>query len=505
MGLKMKTIFISISFSLLFLSTSLFPQWLQQNSGTQNTLINVYFLNENLGWSCGYNGTILKTTNSGIEWISKNIGTLDDVHDIFFIDSLQGWAVLYEFSPFRHGSIIQSTDGGNSWNVQLTVFDYTLHSINFIDANSGWAAGSNGIVFHTSNGGISWLQQYPPTGGAWLWPIFFIDNNIGWTAGDPLFGVYKSTNGGNSWSTYSVPVVERIHSLLFIDYQTGWLCGTQGQIAKSLDGGITWTNLQSGTSETLRDIFLIDINHVRCVGYNGTILNTLDGGTNWIQQNSGTNSNLFGVHFVNELSGWVVGDNGTILKTTNGGVPVELISFSAKQDNALIILDWTTSTEINNSGFEIERQFGNDDWLNLGYVPGHGTTTEKQVYQFKDKPEEKGKYVYRLKQIDFDGTFEYSNEVAIEYTPKFTFELEQNYPNPFNPTTTIRYSIPEMQQVTLQVHNSLGEIVSELVNGVQEGGMHEIKFNGSGAPSGVYFYSLASGSFYQTKKLILLK
>ena len=501
----MKTLIVSFSFLLFLQSTSIYSQWIQQNSGTTNRFLNCFFLNENDGWAAGYDGTIMKTSNGGSNWISKNIGTLDDVHAIFFIDSLIGWAVLYEFSPFRHGSIIHSTDGGDSWNVQLSVWDYTFHSIHFTDENNGWVAGSSGIVFHTTNGGISWIQQYPPTGGSWLWPIFFIDNNVGWTAGDPLFGLFKSTNGGNTWLTYSVPVVERIHSIKFLNYQTGWLCGAQGQIAKSLDGGITWENLQTGTSAYLRDIFFVDNNTGWCVGYNGTILHTLDGGTNWKQQNSGTSYSLYGLYFADVLTGWAVGDNGIILKTTNGGIPVELVSFFGEVELGKVILNWSTATEINNSGFEIERKFENRDWLKVGFVPGRGTTTEKQIYQFKDQPESDGEYFYRLKQIDFDGSFEYSDEVAIHFNQKFEFRLEQNYPNPFNPSTRIRFTLPEKEYTTLRILNSLGELVEELVNEVKESGNYEFVFDAGKLSGGMYFYNLISGEFIETKKMVLIK
>jgi len=316
----MKTLAISV----FFFTTSLiiYPQWIQQNSGTTETLHNLYFLNENLGWVCGFEGTILKTTNGGINWISHSLGTLDDVHAIYFRDSLIGWAVLYEYVPERHGSIIHTTDGGDSWNVQLSEWGNTLHSINFSDDNNGWVAGSNGIVFHTTNGGTTWVQQNPPTQGGWLWPIFFIDNNVGWTAGDPLFGLFKSTDSGNTWVSYYVPMVEQILSIVFLDYQTGWSCGAQGRIIKSLDGGLTWQNLQSGTSEYLRDIYFIDNNTGWCVGHNGTILYTVNGGTNWNSQTSNTTEILRAVQFVNSQVGWVVGENGLILKTINGGIGV---------------------------------------------------------------------------------------------------------------------------------------------------------------------------------------
>lgn len=471
------------------------------------SLHNLYFLNENLGWACGFEGTILKTTNGGDEWNSHNIGTNDDAHAIFFLDSLVGWAVLYEYIPDRHGSIIHTTDGGISWNVQLSIFGYTLHSIHFSDEDYGWVAGSNGIVYHTTNGGISWLQQYPQTQGGWLWPIFFIDDNLGWTVGDPLFGLFKSTDGGNTWLSYNIPVVERVHSIVFLNSQTGWLCGAQGQIAKSENGGNTWSLQFSSTSEYFRDIYFTDLNTGWCVGQNGTILHTTDGGSDWNIQTSGTLNELRAVQFIDNQIGWAVGENGTILKTTNGGLPVELISFTAKSLNGKVILEWTTASELNNYGFEIERKTENLNWRSVSFVEGKGTTAETQHYSFIDDlfGVNELNINYRLRQIDFDGSFEYSNEVTVKVSQPKEYYLSQNYPNPFNPTTTINYSLAKDGFVSIKVYDILGNEVLTLVNSQQQAGNHNVVFEADNLSSGIYYYQLKSGDFTDIKKLVLIK
>jgi len=465
-----------------------------------------FFLDENTGWAAGNLGTIVKTTNGGQNWISQSISTTDHVHSIFFTDPLNGWLVLYEFVPDRHGSIMHTTNGGDSWTTQLSVWGFSLHRIFFTDSNNGYALGSNGIFYKTTNGGQYWYE-ISPFYSYWLYSTFFFDSNRGWIGGGLEGYFLRTSNGGQSWSSISLPVTDRMMCLYFINEANGWACGANGKILRTTNFGIDWLIGNSGVNVELRDIQFIDQNEGWSVGLSGRIIHSTDGGANWNQQSSGTNSNLFGVHFANELTGWVVGDNGIILKTNNGGVPVELTSFSGVSVAGRIQLNWTTATEINNLGFEIERAAGNKDWRLIGFVEGKGTTTEFQNYSFIDDMfgMQSGNIFYRLKQIDYDGTFEYSNEIAIEFTLKLNFELEQNYPNPFNPATTIRYSIPVTQLVTLTVYNSLGEAIINLVNEIKEAGTYEIDFDGTSLPSGIYLYTLSAGNFMQTKKLILLK
>jgi hypothetical protein len=186
-------------------------------------------------------------------------------------------------------------------------------------------------------------------------------------------------------------------------------------------------------------------------------------------------------------------------------IPVELTSFTAVIVADNVQLNWTTATEINNQGFEIQRRTSDGEFEKVGFVPGHGTTTDVQTYSYLDSKVVIGNYTYRLKQIDFNGTFEYSDEVAVEITAPVEFTLEQNYPNPFNPGTVIKYSIPENGFVTLVVYNLLGEKVASLLNGLQDAGRYEINFDASNLASGIYVYNLKSGNFNSVKKMLLMK
>lgn len=206
----------------------------------------------------------------------------------------------------------------------------------------------------------------------------------------------------------------------------------------------------------------------------------------------------------------------TIRLTYQNVIPVELASFNAVLIYNDVQLNWTTATETNNKGFEIERASSKttpsqEGWENIGFVPGFGTTTEPKSYSFTDANVSTGIYKYRFKQIDFDGTFTYSNEIEVEVdlTPK-EFVLYQNYPNPFNPSTSIQYAISNRQLVTLKVYDILGNEVVTLVNEEKQPGVYEVEFNshsdeGQNLSSGIYFYQLNAGSFIQAKKMILIK
>lgn len=184
-------------------------------------------------------------------------------------------------------------------------------------------------------------------------------------------------------------------------------------------------------------------------------------------------------------------------------IPVELTSFAAYNVGNSVKLEWSTATETNNRGFEIQRGTNNRDLTTIGFVKGIGTTTEKQSYSYIDNDNQLGRVYYRLKQIDFDGSFEYSK--VVEVTQVVSYALSQNYPNPFNPATTITYSIPQNSLVTLKVYDVLGSEVAELVNGQVEAGIHKVNFNAYDLNSGIYFYTINADNFTATKKLMLVK
>lgn len=195
-------------------------------------------------------------------------------------------------------------------------------------------------------------------------------------------------------------------------------------------------------------------------------------------------------------------------------IPVEMISFSVNVSGNKILINWVTATEQNNKGYDIERNFG-DNWASIGFVKGHGTTTEKNTYSFTDdftNDNYRGTIQYRLKQIDYDGTFHYSGTVMVNLDIKTRgYYLDQNFPNPFNPTTKIRFNVPEQSRVKVEIINVLGKVVEELYGGEMPQGTYEKVWDASRFASGVYYVRMKAESevsgntYFRVLKMLYLK
>ncbi|MBK7230260.1 MAG: T9SS type A sorting domain-containing protein [Ignavibacteriales bacterium] len=213
------------------------------------------------------------------------------------------------------------------------------------------------------------------------------------------------------------------------------------------------------------------------------------------------NSTTYYINF----DGWNQANKPYIVVDYTYITPVELTSFTASANGNSVNLSWNTATELNNSGFEVQRKLVDAEYQKVGYVAGFGTTTEPKSYSFVEKDLAAGNYIYRLKQVDFDGSFEYSSEINVEIGAPNTYTLDQNYPNPFNPSTLIKYSVAQDGFVNVSVFNLIGEKVATLVNGNVKAGSYEVNFNASSFSSGVYFYSIEAGDFKAVRKMMLMK
>jgi photosystem II stability/assembly factor-like uncharacterized protein len=461
-------------------------------------------------------------------------GTIQHLNDISFTDEYNGWIVGAD------GIILHTTDGGTTWLPQTSEITGELKGVCFIDANTGWAVGildptnnNPGIILHTENAGETWEQQLV-LDYQFLSGVTFVDANNGWVVGgqddwlDFGYTILQTTDGGTNWTTQLYGGLYWLMGVSFTNANNGTVVGGSfsGVIFRTTNGGTTWTEQILGNYSFLGDVSFADVNNGTAVGHDwsnnniGLILRTTNGGTDWTPQTSGTTNSLNGVFFIDALNGWAVGGNGTILRTTNGGVPVELTSFIAITTGKEVILSWSTATELNNQLFEVQRSFEVSEFATIGFVNGKGTTTERQDYSYSDEVFTDGKYYYRLKQIDYLGSYEYSDVVEIDFRTFNSYLLEQCYPNPFNPSTKIKYNIPSvetrhassLQMVSLKIYDILGNELETLVNEEKPGGTYEVTWYAESLPSGVYFYQLKAtpnvgqaGSLVETKKMLLLK
>jgi murein tripeptide amidase MpaA len=303
-------------------------------------------------------------------------------------------------------------------------------------------------------------------------------------------------------STYQHP---RLTYWTRFDFETGW---DYGQVEISTNNGTTWIPMAGGYTTLGSGSFQPPGQPL----YDGTL-------TTWVREEidlTAYNSSQFKVRF--ELKsdgsqvrdGWYLDDIGVMIYAA---VPVELTSFTADTKDGSVVLNWATSTELNNNGFEVERAQADDKgniinkYSSLGFVKGNGTSSVKNNYRFVDNNPLTGTSVYRLKQLDFDGTVRVYGPIEVVNEPVYSYELAQNYPNPFNPSTTIKYSLAENSFVSIEIYNIIGQKIASLVNTKQEAGSYSVSFNAGeyNLSNGVYIYKLRTDNFTSNRKMILMK
>ncbi len=275
------------------------------------------------------------------------------------------------------------------------------------------------------------------------------------------------------------------------------------QLTEMSDGNIAVANFSTGGG-------------IRVYDNSGTLVQNLTGvtGNRGVYQLGNGNfltTNGSGVHEVNGTTGVLVrtivsGVSGHYISPFDPSViPVELTSFTSSVVDGLVQLNWQTATETNNAGFEIQRSSEKSNWTEIGFVTGNGTTAEIQNYSYTDQIPINAVNYYRLKQIDYDGSYEYSKVIEVDISTPQYFTLEQNYPNPFNPATIINYNLPANGFVTLKIYDLLGNLVTSLINEEQSAGRYSVSFDATGLASGFYFYTIKVNDFTDLKKMLYLK
>jgi len=442
----------------LYKTTDSGINWQKHSSGLNG--VDLLFLDSLSGFIAG--STIYKSTSGGENWFTANISVpTGPVVKIFFINSTIGWAIT-NYSSIQNVYILKSTDSGENWFEQYSnLFFPSFTSINFVDSLYGWISCLNGYPYKTTDGGLNWIEQ---------------------------------TNSGIGAS----------RDVFFIDYQNGFLLESN-KLYKTIDGGSTWVQNQNLTGFSLAELSTYEDSTIFIIGYK--TYRSKDGGENWDEFTELNGTRITGLNLLNAGFGFAVGEQGLIMEYYDSlYVPVELISFIGETIGNRVVLGWRTASEINNKGFEIERkEFENQVWNNIGFAEGHGTTTEKNKYSHTDFINKPGKYYYRLKQIDYNGNFEYSNVVEVTVQEPRLLLLSQNYPNPFNNATVIIFQIPTDEFVTLNIYDVLGNKIKTLIAENKKAGYYTINYSANDLSSGIYFYKLTSGDYSQTKKFILLK
>jgi hypothetical protein len=399
------------------------------------------------------------------------------------------------------GAIVYSGAPVTSWTITPTPLAYntTYH----------WRVDGKNDTCTTY--GPSWAFTTMQNPNLVEWCDYFTDLS-NWTAVGPLgqanwSASSTSTAGGTppemymSWSpsfvglsTVRSEVITDFPNNVSVDYYFRFYLDYYGDpsgevtVGITYDGGTTVNNLYTVTDPT---------GSVGPLEVSGSFMTPASGSEN-LQIEVAYNGDSFNIN-------WIAFDDMCL----DYVVPVELTSFTAKAYANEVQLSWITATETNNQGFEVQRS-KDGEFETIAFVSGNGTTTETHAYAYTDKDVNAGSYSYRLKQVDFDGTFEYSNVVQVEVSVPTVFALEQNYPNPFNPSTTINFSLPVDSKVSLKVFDVLGQEISTLVNGNLVAGSHTVNFNASTLNSGVYMYRIeATGNdgtnFTSVKKMILTK
>lgn len=300
--------------------------------------------------------------------------------------------------------------------------------------------------------------------------------------------------GGSSPKNYSVFSSSASTTFLNIDYNDYWTTG--GYLGYLAGDILTFPDWQTATGQDLnsisKEVFFVSSTDVHLTGSSNGDFDLAGTPISGITTDIDNDSR-------NTTYPYIGADEAS------NPLPVEFTSFSADVADGTVNLIWSTASEINNLGFEIERSNDNIDFEKIGFVPGFGTTTEPKNYKYSDLLKNNGEYFYRLKQMDYNGSFNYSDAIEVEVSLPIEYALEQNYPNPFNPSTIIKFSLPEANDVSLNIYNTLGQKVAQLVNSKLEAGRYSYQWNAENMATGIYIYELRADKFVSVKKMILLK
>lgn len=385
-------------------------------------------------------------------WQKVNSRTVANITGCSFVSQDAGWAACGD------GTVLKTTNGGSDWTVLSTGSTEYLNCIQFLDTQIGYAGGYNGVLLKTTNGGTNWTKVPIPFSTI-ITNLFFRTPQYGFltvAGATETGGIFRTMNGGTSWDITGDGLAPWLSGVYFPSDEKGFTCGGSGWIVKTSDMGSSWS-VTRVTSQSLTQIKFYSDSTAWVVGTGGTIIKSTDGGNSFSIQNSTTAYDLYCLSVVNATNAWAAGESGTLLRTTDGGQSWK--SQSVNFTGRILGIHFTDSKH--------------------GWFVGDGGT------------------IYRY--LDNSGAVNENTAAATD------FQLYQNYPNPFNPVTRISFSLARRGNATLTIYNSLGTKIAEIAHGEYGPGLHNVSWNASGFPSGIYYYRLKTDSYSAVKKLILLK
>jgi photosystem II stability/assembly factor-like uncharacterized protein len=540
-------------FGVILRTTNGGTTWTSQSGGI-NFLYSVSFTDANNGTVVGWNGGISRTINGGLNWILQTSGTSNQLRGVSFTDANNGSAVgengtilRYKPNP-NYGNNLQAGDNlyyfansttGAANAPSQPVFDWrdTTGSTDLILNGMSIAPIGAGTVDNGQYGFSLPVGQSIRFFGA-DYNVVAVGTNgiVGFTAFDPTNTGSVSTTGLPQ-NVFTGPAIFP----LWMDLDYGDVDVPINRLSYKVTSSeviITYDRAPlSGADANDYVSFQVVISHSISPTQNSKIIVQFDdaaSGSAFINkyntntlpphisglQGSNNSSQILQYRYFNS-SAFLISDGplfGSPLAVAfgpdNTALPVELASFTASVNMRDVYLNWTTASEMNNSGFIVERSNvkgqTSNEWMKIGFINGNGTTNESKNYSYTDLGLITGSYNYRLKQVDYNGNFEYfnlSNEIIIGIPEKY--DLSQNYPNPFNPTTKINFNLPFDGKVTMTIFDIAGREIATLVNDIHEAGYYTVTFDAKGISSGAYFYRIvAEGGdqkFVMTKKMVVIK
>lgn len=466
----------------------------------------------------GSDNKIYKSTDRGETFVQAgtNVPGASEIKNIILDDYNPGvFLAAIESSPDK---IYKTTDDGLTWTISLDNASFSFFGIPMTQDPSHpdtIYTMSTANFLRSTDFGETWntiASNFGPISAPCDIEVFADTSII--LIGDNGTGIFRSTDYGENWTqTFTtsgeIPTISVDHMNPGVAWATKWSGG--GGLLKSTNYGATWTSVSGFGGINMWGVHVqpTDGNLVIAGCYScGNTWRTKDGGSSWTQIS--IPSSNYQIVVIDSITQFSAQGAGFYKLESDYFIPVELTSFTASLINDEVVLNWVTATELNNQGFEIQQSYDGENFKNIGFVPGFGSTSETKSYSFTVNNTPSGLHYYRLKQVDFDGTYEYSPLVEIEGPVPGEYALHQNHPNPFNPSTTISFSLPVDSDVNIKLFNMLGQEVAEIINSNFQTGNHNIEFNADGLSSGAYIYLIdAAGvngtQFSATMKMILMK